>query len=132
MLPRALDAPLRAQLGHVHGLWQEDRDHGRTGVYLPHALAAKYKRAAESWPWFWVFPAPTLSSDPRGSGSLHRHHLHEKRLQHDLRAAVGAARLAKPATVHTSVTRSPPTCSRPEPTSAPCSSCSATPTSARP
>ena len=100
MLPRSLDAPLRAQLRHARGLWQEDRDQGRCGVYLPHALAAKYKRAAESWPWFWVFPAAALSSDPR-SGAVHRHHLHEKRLQRDLRAAVAAARIAKPATVHT-------------------------------
>ncbi len=100
MLPRALDAPLRAQLHHAHGLWQEDRDQGRGGVHLPHALATKYRRAAESWSWFWVFPAPALSHDPR-SDAVHRHHLHEKRLQRDLRAAVVAARIAKPATVHT-------------------------------
>ncbi len=100
MLPRALDAPLRAQLQRAHRLWQEDRDRGRAGVYLPHALAAKYKRAAESWSWFWVFPAATISSDPR-SDAAHRHHLHEKRLQRDLRAAVAAAGIAKPATVHT-------------------------------
>jgi site-specific recombinase XerD len=103
MLPRALDAPLRAQLQRAHRLWQEDRDQGRAGVYLPHALAAKYRRAAESWSWFWVFPAATVSSDPRSSDAttLHRHHLHEKRLQRDLRAAVVAAGIAKPATVHT-------------------------------
>jgi site-specific recombinase XerC len=69
-------------------------------VYLPHALAAKYQRAAESWAWFWVFPAATISRDPR-SDATHRHHLHEKRLQRDLKAAVQAARIAKPATVHT-------------------------------
>ena len=100
MLPRALEAPLRAQLQHAHRVWQEDRDRGRAGVYLPHALAAKYRRAAESWSWFWVFPAATLSSDPR-SDATHRHHLHEKRLQRDLHAAVRAAGIAKPATVHT-------------------------------
>ena len=41
-----------------------------------------------------------LSSDPR-SDATHRHHLHEKRLQRDLHAAVRAAGIAKPATVHT-------------------------------
>jgi integron integrase len=100
MLPRALDSPLRAQLQRAHRLWQEDRGRGRAGVYLPHALAAKYKRAAESWSWFWVFPAATISSDPR-SDAAHRHHLHEKRLQRDLKAAVAASGIAKPATVHT-------------------------------
>ena len=47
------------------------------------------------------------SSDPRaeeGEGrgvGPWRHHLHEKRLQHDLKAAVAAAGIVKPATVHT-------------------------------
>ena len=34
--------------------WQEDRYRGRAGVNLPHALAAKYRRAAESWSWFYI------------------------------------------------------------------------------
>ncbi len=116
MLPRALDGPLRAQLRAAHAVWQADRDAGRPGVHLPHALAAKYTRAAESFGWFWVFPSATLSRDPRSgigrdgigadTGSRsdsepRRHHLHEKRLQRDLHAAVAAAGIAKPATVHT-------------------------------
>ena len=100
MLPRALEGPLRAQLLHARRLWRLDQHHDRAGVYLPHALAAKYKRAAESWTWFWVFPADAISSDPR-SDALHRHHIHEKRLQRDLKAAVDAVGIAKPATVHT-------------------------------
>jgi integron integrase len=115
MLPRALDGPLRAQIRAAHAVWQDDRDAGRPGVHLPHALAAKYTRAAESFAWFWVFPSATLSRDPRSGSRNHsskhsnsgsyaeprRHHLHEKRLQRDLHAAVRAAGLAKPATVHT-------------------------------
>jgi len=72
-------------------------------VMRPRSLDAPL-RAAESRPWFWVFPSPSLSSDPRSGehdDAVHRHHLHEKRLQRDLRAAVVAARIAKPATVHT-------------------------------
>jgi integron integrase len=100
MLPRSLDQPLRAQLDAARRCWSGDRDQARGGVYLPHALAAKYTRAAESWSWFWVFPSPFLSTDPR-SNLTHRHHLHEKRLQRDLKAAVLASGIAKPATVHT-------------------------------
>ena len=37
---------------------QERRD-GGAGVYLPNALAPKYKCAAESWAWFRLFPAAT-------------------------------------------------------------------------
>ena len=108
MLPRALDGSLRQQLKEARRLWllDQERQHG-AGVYLPNALAAKYKRAAESWAWFWLFPAARLSTDPRRSGEeegalpRRRHHLHEKRLQRDLQAAVRAAGIAKPATVHT-------------------------------
>ncbi len=104
MLPRALEGALRAQLLHARRLWRLDQARGAGGVYLPHALAAKYRRAAESWAWFWVFPADTISTDPRsarGEPATHRHHIHEKRLQRDLKAAVEAAGIAKPATVHT-------------------------------
>ncbi len=100
MLPRALDGPLRQQWQEARRIWREDQQRQQAGVYLPNALAAKYKRAAESWTWFWLFPAATISKDPR-SDALHRHHIHEKRLQRDLHAAVHASGIAKPATVHT-------------------------------
>jgi integron integrase len=113
MLPRALDGSLRQQLQEARRFWllDQERQDGAAGIYLPSALAEKYKRAAQSWAWFWLFPAATLSTDPRrGSGGededgtpppRRRHHLHEKRLQRDLQAAVRAAGIAKPATVHT-------------------------------
>ena len=100
MLPRALDGALRAQLQVARRIWQADHEKQQAGVYLPSALAVKYRRAAESWAWFWLFPAAGLSRDPR-SDAVHRHHLHEKRLQRDLHAAVLATGIAKPATVHT-------------------------------
>ena len=134
MLPRLLDGPLREQLDSARRLWLQDRARGVAGVYLPHALAVKYLRAAQSWAWFWMFPSAVLSMDPRGdergrvrdgggdsdcdgggdgggqragkpleARSLpeRRHHLHEKRLQRNLRAAVEASGIAKPASVHT-------------------------------
>jgi hypothetical protein len=33
-------------------------------VYLPGALARKFRRAAESFEWFWLFPARQTSIDP--------------------------------------------------------------------
>jgi integron integrase len=100
MLPRSLDAALRAQVEVARRCWLHDREREQGGVYLPQALALKYRRAAESWAWFWVFPSAVLSKDPR-SDATHRHHLHEKRLQRDLKAAVAASGIARPATVHT-------------------------------
>jgi len=104
MLPRSAEPGLHAQLDAARSYWEGDRAHGRPGVYLPHALGVKYPRAADSWSWFWCFPSPTLSADPRsgdGDAPLRRHHLHEKRLQRELKAAVQASGIAKPATVHT-------------------------------
>jgi integron integrase len=100
MLPRRLVPALREQFMQAHRVWQDDRAARIPGVQLPDALGVKYPRAALSWAWHWVFPSPQLSVDPR-SGIERRHHLHEKRLQRDLKLAVGAAALAKPVTVHT-------------------------------
>jgi integron integrase len=100
MLPRSLVGALQEHLAVIHRTWQADTAANQAGVYLPHALETKYPRAGMSWAWFWVFPSPVLSCDPR-TGIRRRHHLHEKRLQRDLKAAVAAARIAKPTTVHT-------------------------------
>lgn len=63
-------------------------------------LARKYPSAPKVWGWFWVFPARELSTDPR-SGIERRHHTHEQALQRAIKAAVGLAGIAKPASTHT-------------------------------
>ena len=100
MLPRSLADPLQQQLKKSRALWEADRAAGRAGVFMPHALEAKYPQAGQSWPWHWVFPSPTLSVDPR-SGIERRHHLYEERLQRALKKAVAMAGIAKPVSVHT-------------------------------
>ncbi|WP_442909227.1 integron integrase [Ideonella sp. BN130291] len=100
MLPRSLEAPLREQLARARVDYESDRVRARAGVHLPHALSVKFPRAAQSWSWHWVFPSRSLSIDPR-TGDERRHHLHEKRLQRDLKAAVQRAGIDKPVTVHT-------------------------------
>ena len=100
MLPRALEQPLREQLARSHRFWASDRAAQRPGVYLPHALEAKYPRAGQSWPWHWVFPSLTLAADPR-TGVERRHHLYEQRLQRALKKAVAMAGIEKPVSVHT-------------------------------
>jgi integron integrase len=100
MLPRALEHPLREQLARSHRFWASDRAANRPGVYLPHALEAKYPRAGQSWPWHWVFPSPTVAVDSR-TGAERRHHLYEQRLQRALKKAVAMAGIEKPVSVHT-------------------------------
>jgi len=91
---------LREQLARSRALWGEDRDSGRSGVYLPDALERKYPRAGASWSWFWVFPQATHSTDPR-SGVVRRHHLYDQTFQRTFKAAVAKAGIHKPATPHT-------------------------------
>jgi integron integrase len=100
MVPRTLVADLRAQLARARSRFAADRRESAPGVELPHALAAKYPESGASWGWFWVFPAPRPSHDPR-SGIVRRHHMHEESLQRAIKRAVRDASLAKPATTHT-------------------------------
>lgn len=100
MLPQVLIQPLQEQLARSRALWAADRAANLPGVEMPDALARKYPRAAASWIWHWVFPALTLSVDPR-SGIRRRHHLYEERLQRAIKRAVAHAGIDKPVSVHT-------------------------------
>jgi integron integrase len=100
MLPRSLAADLRCQMFAARNVWEADRQNQRGGVETPYALDAKYPKAGQTWGWFWMFPSPTLSVDPR-SGVERRHHLFEERLQRALKKAVPLAGIVKPVSVHT-------------------------------
>jgi integrase len=81
-------------------LWEQDRQAQRGGVDVPHALETKYPDMGQRWGWIWVFPASSLSVDPR-IGVWQRHHLYEERLQRALKKAVAQAGICKPVSVHT-------------------------------
>jgi integron integrase len=100
MLPRALHEPLREQMLRARAVWEQDHTAGRAGVEVPHALEAKYPRVGLTWGWFWMFPSPGFSTDPR-SGVVRRHHLFEDRLKRALAAGVKAARIDKHVSAHT-------------------------------
>ena len=103
MLPRSLAAALRRQVLTACAVWEADYQAQRGGLETPHALAAlavKYPKIGDTWGWFWAFPSPTLSIDPR-SGVERRHHLFEERLQPTLKKAVPLAGIVKPVSVHT-------------------------------
>ena len=100
MLPRSLAPVLRLQMLAARAMWEADRQAQRGGVEVPHALDVKYPKVCYTWAWFWMFPAPKLSIDPR-SGVERRHHLFEERLQRALKRAVVTAGIVKPVSVHT-------------------------------
>ena len=100
MLPRSLAPALRLQLLAARSQWEADRQAQRGGVETPHALEQKYPKVGYTWAWFWLFPSPALSVDPR-TGVERRHHLYEDRVQRALKRAVAQAGIAKPVSVHT-------------------------------
>jgi integron integrase len=100
ILPSALVEPLKTQLAKVRLLHDEDLARGFGSVYLPYALERKYPNASREWGWQWVFPAGTLSVDPR-SGLTRRHHASEDGLQRAVKHAVGQAGITKRASCHT-------------------------------
>ena len=99
MLPQSLVPAIREQLARAHALWTEDQVQGKGGVHMPDALDRKYPRAGSSWPWFWVFPQASHSTDPR-SGVVRRHHMFDQTFQRAFKRAVHAAGITKPATPH--------------------------------
>ena len=130
MLPESLAPSLREQLSRARAWWLKDQAEGRSGVALPDALERKYPRAGHSWPWFWVFAQHTHSTDPR-SGVVRRHHMYDQTFQRAFKRAVEQAGITKPATPHTSATRSRRPCSAAVTIFEPCRICSAIPTSLR-
>jgi integron integrase len=100
MLPHSLAAALRLQMLAARAQWEADRQAQRGGVETPHALGQKYPKVGQTWGWFWMFPSPTLSIDPR-SGVERRRHLYEDRVQRALKKAVPLAGICKPVSVHT-------------------------------
>ena len=91
---------LRAHLNEVRLIYETDIACGKANVWLPVALARKYPGAKSDWAWQYVFPARSLSRDPR-SGQSGRHHLGERSVQKAVRAAVLRVGIPKIVTCHT-------------------------------
>lgn len=99
-LPRMINDELHQHIQRVKELHRSDLDEGFGEVYLPNALAKKYRNAAWETPWQYAFPSKTRSIDPR-SGKERRHHVLESGLQKAVKAAVRRTGMDKRATVHT-------------------------------
>ncbi|OGI44876.1 MAG: integrase [Candidatus Muproteobacteria bacterium RBG_16_64_11] len=99
-LPEMLSDSLRQQLIRVRERHRLDISEGFGRVMLPYALAKKYPQADREWAWQYVFPSANRSKDPR-TGTVRRHHVHESAIQKAVKNAVRAARIVKPASVHT-------------------------------
>jgi integron integrase len=100
MLPAPTESLLRSQVEQSRRLWAQDRAAGVPGVEVPFALARKLDRAAQSFSWHWLFPAATLSRDPR-SGLQRRNYQYPQTVARALHWAVSRAGITKRVTAHT-------------------------------
>lgn len=100
LLAQGVRADLQAHLQEVRAQYEADRQARLDGVWLPDALDRKYPHASQEWGWYWVFPSPTLSVDPR-AGVVRRHHVGDTVLQKAVREASQKLGFHKPVSVHT-------------------------------
>jgi len=99
VLPKRLRDDIATQIERARAFWEKDREDGVSGVYMPGALARKFRRGAESFEWFWLFPARQVSVDPE-DGVRKRHHLHGKVYNEAIKRAAADARIEKRVTSH--------------------------------
>ena len=99
VMPKILREEISQQIERVREVWKDDGEAGLAGVYMPGALARKFRRAAQTFAWFWLFPAKQISMDPE-SGTRRRHHLHGKVYNEAIKRAAVAARIEKRVTSH--------------------------------
>jgi integron integrase len=99
VLPHSLHEALARQVETARAVWQGDRRAGLAGVHIPGALGRKFRRAAEDFEWFWLFPARQTSIDPEG-GVRRRHHLHGQVYSDAIRRAAAAAGIHKRVSSH--------------------------------
>jgi integron integrase len=92
--------PLRRLIASNRVLHTADLEDGFGDVYLPFALARKYRGAARDFGWQYLFPASRRSKDPR-SGSVRRHHVNEKTFAEAFKRARRIGGIDKPAVPHT-------------------------------
>lgn len=92
---------INRQIHRVQVLLDEDLENSDfSGVWLPNALARKYKNANKTLGWQYLFPSIQLSREP-ATGLLRRHHMDESVINKALKRACQSAGITKQVSSHT-------------------------------
>lgn len=92
---------IQHQVHKVKHILEQDLVHPNyTGVWMPDALAHKYKGANKILAWQYFFPSNRLSIDPE-SGKIRRHHMDESMVNKIVKQAAKAAGIEKIVSPHT-------------------------------
>jgi integron integrase len=109
VLPKSLHQPIARQIEHARQVWTQDREAKLAGVHMPGAMARKFRNAATTFEWFWLFPARQISIDPASirdsrinpcSPIRRRHHMIGQVYNEAIKRAAEAAGIEKRVTTH--------------------------------
>jgi len=100
ILPKNIREELKTHIERVTSLHHKDLEEGFGKVYLPEALARKFKNAENETRWQYVFPAKKRSVDPRSDREM-RHHVLESGLQKAVKTASDRSGIQKRVGCHT-------------------------------
>jgi len=102
MLPEKAIPELETHLTQVRTQHERDLQRGYGMAPLPDALERKYPNANREWGWQFIFPAASLSRNPRADhDTLYRFHLHESQVQKAIHKAAKQVSIPKPVSPHT-------------------------------
>ena len=99
ILPKTTVLDLQSHMQKVKAMHDTDKLNGLGSVYLPHALERKHQNGAYEFGWQYLFPAKSISKDPR-SELYRRHHILEKGFSRAMKIAATKASTYKNVSPH--------------------------------
>ena len=96
--PKSLHKDVRDQMESAKVVWRMDQETNPNGVSLPGAYRRKSPKAANKWPWMYLFPSDNLSRGPENV--LCRHHRDRDHISKCIREASERAMIPKRVTPH--------------------------------
>lgn len=100
LLPKAIHAALQKQVAKATAYHQQDLAGGHGNAELPPLMALKFRNAANTLDWQYVFASNRLTVNASGQPTG-RKHIHEKAVQKAIKKAVELARVHPNASLHT-------------------------------
>lgn len=99
-MPQKIMTKLEEQIERVRDIHSQDLRDGYGSVYLPNALAKKFKKADKELKWQFLFPSKTISKDPK-TGIERRHHFYPTNVSKAIASATKKSGILKKVTAHT-------------------------------
>jgi len=101
VLPDKLEASLLAQVALVKRIHEQDLINGYGAACLPTALIKKFGKSSKRFYWQYLFPASSISQDPRDKRYCYRWHIHPSTVRKAVTDASERADINKHVTCHT-------------------------------